>query len=163
MIRKKEGILLVFVFAVLFSCSFSSAIIYAGNPPFNLSQRSFGPEQTLEGYFNISLENQPSNIKVSGQITSQAKEMNLLDYLSKANANYVCNPSDCEITFTASNPQSTKTLNLVQGSEVYYGFYIPSGSQVQIQDLAFTMFGSSSAQAVCYETPFKFDLLNDRI
>jgi len=161
MIRKKEGILLVFIVFAALICSFSSAIIRPGVPSFNLSQRSFGPGQKLEGYFNISLENQLSNIKVSGQVASLQKEMDLLDYLEETNAVFTCDPSDCEIDFTASNPQATKTLNLVQGSEVYYGFYIPSGNQVQIEDLSFVMFGSSGAQAVCYETPFKFDLLGD--
>ncbi len=163
--KKKKGILIlsgVFLLLLVFICfsNFSSAIVKPGVPFFNLSQKSFGPGQVLEGYFNLSLENQPSNIEVNGQVAGVEKKMDLLDYLNEVNAVFTCQPADCEIDFIASNPGSTKTMTLVEGSEVYYGFLV-FGSQVQIQNLSFSMLGSSGAQPVCYETPFKFDLLDD--
>ena len=151
----------ILVFTFLLS-TFSSASVIKGQPFFSLSQQSFGPRQTIEGTLNFSLTNEPGNTKVRATVNpgNIITEMDLLEFLQEANANFDCVPSDCQVIYSASNPQATKTVNLNENEEVYYGL-VASGNNVQIQNLTFKMFGTGNTESVCYETPFKFDLLAD--
>ncbi|UZE93980.1 MAG: PKD domain-containing protein [Candidatus Pacearchaeota archaeon] len=157
---KKEGVILVLVFFIL-CCSFSSASVIPGNPFFNLSQGSFGPGQVLEGYFNFSLENEPGNIMVSGQVAAEMKEMNLLDFLQEGEVDFNCDPSDCDVTYQASIPSQTKTVVLSE-EEKYFGL-VAFGTNPQILNLSFYLTGQSTANPICGESPLKIDLLDDGI
>ncbi|MEM4215289.1 MAG: PKD domain-containing protein [Candidatus Pacearchaeota archaeon] len=152
------------LFILLFSFSFSSATVTPGTPFFNLSQTSFGPGQVIEGFLNFSLTDHPGNTIVRATINPGAvtKETTLLNFLKNATVTFNCNPTDCNITYNATNAGTTKTISLSQETEAYYSL-VAFGSNVQVQNLSFTMQGSSNAQPVCYETPFKVDLLDDGI
>lgn len=157
-----SAIILASLFIFFLSINFARASVTAGNPFFNLSQSGFGPGQTIEGTLNFSLLNEPGStlLRATMNCGNVVKNMSLLDFLKKANAQITCNPQDCNVTYTASASSLNKTMNLGPGAEAYYGI-VAFGGNVQVQNLSFAMNGSSSAQPVCYETPFKFDLLND--
>lgn len=141
----------------------ANAAIYGGSPSFfNLSQTGYGPGQIIEGSLNFSLLNEPGNTLLRASIAPSniMKNMTLLEFLKKANAQFNCTPTDCNVTYTASSPATTKVMSLTPGSEAYYGL-VAFGGNVQVQNLSFEMEGSSTAPSVCYETPFKFDLLAD--
>lgn len=156
-------IVVVLIALIIFMITFGNAAIYGGAPSFfNLSQAGYGPGQLLEGSLNFSLLNEPGNTLLRATVMpgNIMKNMTLVEFLRKANAQFNCTPADCNVTYTASAPATTKTMNLAPGGEAYYGI-VAFGSNVQVQNLSFEMEGSSTAQSVCYETPFKFDLLND--
>lgn len=157
-----SAIILASLFIFLINSNYAQASVAAGNPFFNLSQSGFGPGQTIEGTLNFSLLNEPGStlLRATMNCGNVVKNMSLIDFLKKANAQMTCNPADCNITYTASAASLNKTMILSQGSEAYYGI-VAFGSNVQVQNLSFAMEGVSSAPAVCYETPFKFDLLAD--
>lgn len=166
-LSRKQSIAILTLFIALFIIGFYlvNATISTGSPFFNLSQTSFGPGQVIEGTLNFSLNNEPGNTLVKATIKDAiTKNMSLLDFLKAANAQFVCEPTDCNITYTV-NPTSSapiKNLNFVeQGNEAYVAV-VASGNNVQIKNFSFSMNGSSSdGSSSCYETPFKLDLLAD--
>mgnify|MGYP000255012309 CR=1 FL=1 len=160
--KKKSLVLILVGLITIVSISIGYAAIIPGSPFFNLSQQSFGPGQVIEGMLNFSLLNEPGNTVLRARMScgEVTKNMTILEFLRKANAQFNCEPKDCNVTYTASLPAPTKIMKLVAESEAYYGL-VAFGSNVQIQNISFEMESSSKATPVCYETPLKFDLLND--
>ncbi len=146
---------------LLLSINFASASITKGSPFFNLSQSGFGQGQVLEGSLNFSLLNEPGSAIVKATITPGNTVFNatLLNFLKKANAQFTCVPSDCNVTYTATSPAPSKTVPLGVGDK-YFGL-AAQGTNPQIMALSFLVTGQSSGQDVCGESPLKLDLLDD--
>ncbi|MCX8194333.1 MAG: PKD domain-containing protein, partial [Candidatus Pacearchaeota archaeon] len=113
----------------------------------------------LEGFLNFSLREYQSNAVVSGQVAGLTKEMSLLEFLKKANANFSCNPADCNATYLVSTPSSIKTAVLGVESK-YYGM-VARGTNPLIMNMSFTVAGQSNALPECGKSPLKLDLLDD--
>jgi|GEM_PF-2381268 len=161
----KVAMVVIVVIVAIALIALGNAAVYGGNPFFNLSQTGYGPGQLLEGTLNFSLSNEPGNTLVRASIMpgNIMKNMTVLAFLRKANAQFNCTPADCNATYSASSPAMTKTMSLTPGSEAYYGL-VASGENVQLMNLSFSVEGSpGNTEAVCYETPLKIDLLNDNV
>ena len=162
--EKKKRIFLAVLIAIVLLCSIVSivgATIKRGIPFFELTQKSFGPSQTLEGTLNFSLAEQKADIVVSGAVAGSENEMKLLDFLNEANANFDCEPSDCSVIYEASNPEKQKTTTFE--GEKYFGLQIEGLSNINIKNLSFSLDGSSQQGMTCGESPLKLDILDDGI
>lgn len=159
--------LITLFLASILSINLSSATVSRGDPFFNLSQSGFAEGSVLDGIVNFSLNNHPADSKMIATITygtkSIVKEMLLVDFLRNASATFDCS-QDCLVNYSAipGTSSPTKTLNLNNGAVRYFGL-VATGTSVQIQNLTFTLSGSGNTESVCYETPFKMDVLDDGV
>ncbi|MCL6579314.1 MAG: PKD domain-containing protein [Candidatus Bathyarchaeota archaeon] len=96
---------------------------------------------------------------MSGQVAGVTKEMSLLEFLKKANANFSCSPSDCNTTFLVSTPSSTKEAILGVENK-YYGM-VARNMNPLIMNMSFSVAGQSNALPECGKSPLKLDLLDD--
>ncbi len=150
----------ILIILICFSSDVNAAII-KGNPFFNLTQTSYGPNQVLEGFLNFSLKNEQGSTKVSASVMQTKKEMLLLDFLKKANVNFNCNPSDCKTSYDVSSPATEKSTFCDSGSEKYFALVISGRKNIEIKNLSFWLDGLSYEDMTCGETPLKLDLLDD--
>ncbi len=161
----KLNYLICFILVFTLSLSLTGATMQQGNPDFNLTQFSYSPNQTMNGFVNFSLKNELSNTIIKATINSGSqdpitKQLSILEFLTDSRAVFDCS-QNCSRDYTYSNGQLTKNLNLEKDSEKYVGFVI-HGTNIQIKNLSFLISGSgSNTESVCYETPFKLDLLDD--
>jgi len=166
--KKKRKIspvlLLVFTLtlSILFSINSAQATIKFNN--LSLPSTNLGPGQAIDAQVNLNLTDQLSNAKVeilvSGADYSQKATMSLLEFLNKLNLPKTCNPADCLTTYSASNPETSKTKILDAGQEVLLGTIL-NNNNVEIQNFSFVLQGKgSSAEKSCSDSIIKLDILD---
>ena len=80
----------------------------------------YAPNDTLKGWINISLNNEPSDSLFQDSFGNSISLMKLLQLNN--NTNFTCTPGDCNSDYSASNPQTTKTFTLPANGERVFGF-----------------------------------------
>jgi hypothetical protein len=119
--------LMVLVFLIAFS-SFASASFEIGNLSHSI-QSSYGPGETLKGWVNMSFSNEFSN--------------SLFE--------------DCEIDYSASNPETTKSFSLDSGEEKIFGFKI-IGPSIEINSINFDLESTAQESKI---NQIKIDFFNN--
>lgn len=163
---RKIILLINFILVLALLTAFSRASMQQGHPSFNLSQTSYGPNQTIEGFVNISLTNEPSDTKIKSVLNPSSqnpvtKEMSILQFLQNSSAIFGCS-QDCLPKYIQGIPLNSKILEFLNSEkeEKYLGV-VAEGNSPQIKNFSFKLMGSSSGQEVCGNSPLKLDILDD--
>ncbi len=163
---KKRGVVLFFLFSVIFIFSFISASFAVGELTHSIDL-TYGPEATLRGWINMSFENEPSNSTFNasfensdGDIISSTTATLKTLLNADSNFNYDCDllrnaEGECVSNYDASDPATTKTIILDVGESVIWGFQI-SGNVIN----GFSLDIDSDA-GISNVSQFSVDILND--
>src|SRR3989344_1510592 len=108
---------LLALFVVLF-VNLASADFAVGNKSHSIETR-YGASETIKGWINISLINEPTN-----SLFQDAKggSITLIDLLKK-NSSYVysCSPTNCSTGYASASGEVSKTFNLSRGQSKTLG------------------------------------------
>ncbi len=152
----KRGILFLF-FLFFFSIN-SLASVYAAIEIGNVShsiEKQYSPKGVIKGWINISLDNEPIDSLFE---TGSGDKISLISLLGKSpNAEYSCNPSNCEQDYSAANGEQEKTFNLNAKESAMVGFRF-RGNVFNINSVKFNIY--SNSQASCYNQ-LKIDFFDD--
>lgn len=143
---KKEVVGLILVLLVMPLVSSSHNL---GNSSDGI-RGAYGLGEKADGWLNMSFSNEFINLNLSTNFGSRSRVIDLL-------GDYTCNPPDCLTSYTASNPQDTKTFPLSNGDKRLVAITL-SGNINSINSLSFSVTASSSPSCV---NPLKVDILND--
>lgn len=142
----KRGLSLVVLIALI-SLVIASADFDLGDPEADF-QLTYGPNETLVGWLNISFEGTDADIGITD---SEDNVITLLDLL-RTDANedfeYNCSTASCEPEYSQTG-LSSETLNfdLDAGDSVIVGFSLKGGSIEQIANAGFML--TSDASSSC--------------
>ena len=134
-------IFLVFV-SFLFFVNLISASFSVGNLSHSIETR-YGPGANIQGWINISAENQGSNSLIKDSLGKSIKLKKLLDLNS---ADYNCFPKDCSHDYFGENPETAKIFNLMIGTSQIFGLKL-QGDISTINSIDFKI--SSDDKASC--------------
>jgi hypothetical protein len=147
---------IVFFVSVILLINLISASAVIGNVADGLVN-SYGPGDTIVGWINLSLSNEPANSILTN---SFGQKISLTDLFAKSvNSGYVytCNPLACTSDYIASNRENSKTLNIVGDNSALVAFNL-TGNVGAISVLQFTL---RSNNAETQKFPLALDVLND--
>lgn len=158
--KEKRGLILavlIFMFIIILNISLASASFTKGNITMQL-QATYSPNETLKGWINISLNNEPFNSQVK-VFDSNISLKSLLDKNNLvARVNYNCTIYDCNMHYkTIDAGSTTKTLALTSGQTALIGLKI-NEAITGVTDFRIN-FSSDSADA-CFPQ-VKIDVLED--
>lgn len=149
---KQKNLFLIFIF--IFLISFTSADFSVSNYSI---KTSYGPGQNVLGWINISFDEESADSIFED---SNSNKISLLEMLSQ-NPDYIftCNPENCDIDYTANNPEKSKTFSLPKEDSKLIGIKL-FGNITEITSLNFNI--ESNAPASC-DNQIHVDLFNDKI
>ncbi len=159
-VRKEIIVMLLALVAIVSLAVFISATIEIADPFIDIVE-IYGPGQAISGIATFSLDDEPGDTIVKGQIGSNSVSMLLQEFLDENEASYSCEPSGCSQIFILSNPTNSKDISFSDNEGMTA--IRASGNEVNIQSLEFFIEGTSSGAMVCGETPLRLDLLDDEI
>ncbi len=119
-------------------------------------KQEYAPENNLEGWVNISFDNEKTDNLIKGSSEFNG-EIKLIDFLNENNADYSCNPNDCEANYELSNGDYSKSFSLNYGEEKIYGFKI-TGSLEFIESLSFNINVNNPLNCL---NPLEINILDD--
>lgn len=143
--------LAIFVLFSLLMVDLASAAFVVGNYSI---EKNYALGDGLKGKLNISFQNEPADSLISSNFVGS---MTLAEFLNENEADYECEPSDCEKEYALSSEASTKTLTIESGQSKLVGFKL-QGKIKGINSLKFDI--ESSAKSSCI-VPLKIDILDD--
>ena len=133
-----------------------SAVFEIGNLSHSI-EKSYAPSEYIRGWINFSLNNELSTSKFK---TDFGDSISLIDFLELNDANYVCNPLDCETNYRADGAGGNqKVFDLNNGDSEILGFKI-SGN---FEDISGFSLDISSSAAGSTKPPLYIDILDDGI
>lgn len=117
--RGKNYFLILGIILVL---SMISASFEIGKPDYSINSW-YGQGQNIQGWINLSLDNEKTDILFTD---SNSNSMRLIDLLKlNSGLDYTCDLVDCSSKYVSSNGQSSKKINVqTSDNEIYYGFKI---------------------------------------
>lgn len=120
-------------------------------------QKSYGPNQTIVGWVNISFENEQTNSSIED---SFGNKINLLDLIkNSSDYKYKCNVQNCKADYSASNEQTAKTFSIGTGEKKILGFKL-AGNVNSINSINFSI--ASNAGVSC-ANQLEIDVFSDEI
>jgi hypothetical protein len=145
---KKFFIIFVLMVSAL---AMTHAEIYVVNH--SVSNTYFGGEN-LSGWINFTFNNIPLNTNFTD---TEGNSVSLADFLNKTAINYTCSTQGCLPDLNGSNPETTKVLNLINGTPVILGFKF-MGSLDSINEVHFNV---TSDAGISDTNQLKIDVLSD--
>ena len=153
---KINWVFFVYVFLVVFLLGIVSASFQKGDPDYSLETR-YGPSDYLQGWINISLDNEPANSLFK---TGSEEGITLIQLLDLNSASYECNPLDCGTNYNLDSPELEKTFTLDKDNSTIVGLLVTGGI---VNDLTgFSMDISSNIGESIYPQLY-INLLNNEI
>jgi len=123
----------------------------------NSIQKIYIQEENVKGWLNVSFSNEPIDSLLE---SNRQESISLIDLLSlNDNFDYACNPITCGTSYSASNGETEKTMDLNKGQSKIIGFKF-SGMVQTINSIKFTV--ESNAPKSC-QNQLKIDILNDEV
>jgi len=158
--KKKVGVL-AFIFAIILSLNFISASVAVGNPSHEIDLL-YGPGDAITGWVNISLNNEPTGSILK---SSFGESISLIDLIRKvySNSGFVknCDTVECVSGYNASNPATSKTINLNENESVLIGFNISGNAANLLTTISDFTFNLTSNNPETEKLPLAIDILND--
>ncbi|MBS3086481.1 PKD domain-containing protein [Candidatus Pacearchaeota archaeon] len=144
---------LLALFVVLF-VNLVSADFAVGNKSHSIETR-YGQSETVKGWVNISLINEPINSLFQD---SRNNSITLIDLLKK-NSSYVysCSPTNCSTGYASASGEVSKTFNLSIGQSKTLGLRF-TGDVTQVNSINFNL--NSDALESC-ENQITIDILSN--
>jgi len=147
-----------FVFALVFCVllNFVNASFEVGNVS-HLIDNQYGSGSFVKGWVNISFSDEPANFLVA---SSNGNSLSLIDLINtNPDFNYSCNVENCEADYSATKPETAKTLVINSGQSKFLGFQF-TGQIASIDLINFTFL--SNAPPGCSDQ-IELDFLNDGV
>lgn len=140
-----------FLFPSMISADFAK-----GNQSHSI-QIKYAPNEILQGWINISIDNEPVNSLLK---TNFGGSIKIVDFLKLNSANYKCSTSDCGDDYLASGSgENIKTFTLNAGEKKVFGFKL-AGDIDKINTINFDI---ESNAASSFVNQLEVDFLNDGI
>lgn len=111
-IKTTLGVLIVIICLSLVSASFS-----LGEPKYQID-KSYAPGDNLRGWINVKLSAEPDGL-ITDNKGGSASLLSLLK--NSSSISYTCSPANCMKDYSASNPQTSKTINAVEEQIILVG------------------------------------------
>jgi len=153
----KELLVIGLFFALLVIASVNLVIAdYELGEPIGEVEEDYGLGDLLQGWLNISFENEP----VDSVITAFSSETSIINFLENANAEYNCSPADCESGYEISSGETEKSFSINYGESYSVGIRFQGTlSEEPIKDISFQV--STDAGASCTQ-PLLIDFYEDK-
>lgn len=152
----KRGIIILIL--IVFSISLVSAIFTQGTLSHSIEE-SYGPEQTIKGWINISLENELANSILESSLGGSISLIDLIKKISNSGFVYNCDPLTCTSNYVTNNEETSKTFDLDEGDSVLFGFEIIKDKPVT--DVSIFSFKLQSNNPETEKSPLSLDILNN--
>ncbi len=145
------GLVIFLIFGVL-------ATSFLGNPEEAIKEK-YSKGEKIQGWINLSLDDEPANSVFSDSFGNSINLINLLETSANSKINYVCEPNNCRSFYTKTNPGASKQITLNAGEEKLIGFVL-SDNIDEIANFSLTI---TSDAVKSNENQLKIDLFNDGI
>lgn len=143
---------------------FAEANVTNGANAFNLTKKTYGIGDSIEGYINISLSAQSADSNLRLIINNKEQNISLLDFLVKsglrAGNNFLCNPKSCEQTYQTIS-ESSKSKRIKGGRTIVGAMITGNSIEFKTNVLEFDVSGENSTPS-CGVSPLRIDLLADK-
>ncbi len=146
--KKISIIILAVLFVSLITASFDK-----GSPLWNI-KKNYIPEENIEAWINISLNDEPINSKINDNLGNEIK---ILELIKLNNIGYSCEPQDCSDTYAISNIEDAKNFELNSGFDKIIGLKLEN-SVNEISKIEFEV--NSNAAESCLNQ-IKIDILDN--
>lgn len=143
--------ILTLLLVIILSCSFALATVDIGNYSVN---EKYSESSFLKGWIELNFTDEPLGGILTDSLGNSVLLKNALDL---SGFSYTCPTDNCEETFVVSNPESSKTFDLIAGQEKIIGFKL-TGTITDIMSISLNI---TSDAAVSSTNQLKIDLLND--
>ncbi len=151
----KKRVIFGGLLSMIFLISFVNASFNIGNISHEIIT-SYGSEELIRGWFNISLENEPAN----SQLTAFDYNISIFDFLEQNNADFSCIPENCEKGYSViDSGESSKSIVKMNPFEWLLGVKL-HGQVSGINNFKFDFL--TTAQESCL-IPLKIDIGDDEI
>ncbi|MBR9702323.1 PKD domain-containing protein [Candidatus Pacearchaeota archaeon] len=152
----KRGIVICLISLVLMF-TFVSADFDVGDPSHLLTQSAYSPGSLIEGWINISLNNESADSLFED---SNSNSISLVDLLEEnSEFDYSCSTTDCTEDYSATKGELSKSYSVDIGGSKITGFKF-EGDITDIVSISFKV--ESDAATSCYNQ-LRIDFLNDGI
>lgn len=148
-----KRVVIIALLAVMLVSSCSASFL-TGNQTASIKS-SFASGESLSGWINISIQNEPSDSLISSNFPGSIK---LIDFLENNSAVYACNPLDCMDNYIASNSETSKSFSLQYNQEKIISFRF-NGKVSSVDDLSFNVSVQNAPSCI---SPLEIDILNDK-
>jgi hypothetical protein len=152
---------LSFIIAFVIMISFASATINVGNSSDSL-ETIYGSNSTIKGWINVSLVDHSSESLISSIFGGSIKLIDLIkEKESNSGFSYTCTTNECEMGYSANNPEQTKQFFISAKQEDKVGLKL-TGDLSNINNVNLTIL--SDAPLSCFnqlEIDFFDDGIND--
>src|SRR3989344_8135886 len=118
-------------------------------------QGSYNKGENLKGWINISFSDEPAISLFSDELGNSIKLIELLK--TDLRHNYACTPSNCESSYSATTPGTSKQIILNAGEEKLIGFVFDQNID-SITDFSLNIISNVDKSK---DNPLKIDLFND--
>jgi len=151
--KKREGVILIYLIGLIFLSSIICADIEVGNLSDSV-QLIYGSSEILKGWINISIQGESSDTRLSDYFDDDLyNETEIIDILRGnvedgylGSADYSCSTKNCSAEYYATNGEEEKTFSLAQGEKKIIGVKV-TGGKVTINNVSFNL--ESSAETSC--------------
>jgi PKD repeat protein len=155
MVNKTAKKIVFFVSFMLF-INLISASAAVGNATDGLVD-AYGPGETIIGWINLSLANEPTNSIFSNLSDEKITLIALLKKASNSGLTYTCNPASCDSDYSINNKESSKRLDINAGGYKLIAFNL-TGTVGVIYSFKFNL---ASNNLETQKFPLAVDILND--
>ena len=162
---KKFIVFGLIIFFSLFSISLVNAF-FGLESNFDLNKEIYAPSEKITGTMDFELINQESDDYITAEVNGKQHSRNIYELLEDSNANFTCNPEECEDSYSTS-ASSVHEITLLGNAENYIGFKIaePVSGITSIVEpgLIFNLMPAETFQNYCGEIPVEIDILDDGV
>lgn len=149
----KEFILLILILEI----GFISAEFSIGEPSHYVFT-SYNNGNYLDGWINISFNQEPTNSLLNNSLGGGINLLNLLNKISNTNFKYNCTPKSCIGTYSATNGETEKVFQLDNGDSAIFGFNLTGERFTGISNFEFDLISNNPETGI---VPISIDILND--
>jgi PKD repeat protein len=158
-----KGKIICLIFVILFAINFVVAdFTLGGGGESNASyevQKIYGPGKPLQGWINISFEDEPAD----SQLSAFSSNKSLLSFLQANGVTYSCFPADCQERYSTTGSDDTShTFAIGERESIILGLKIEE-SEKEITDVIDLSFDISTNAGKSCSYPIEVDVLNDGI
>ena len=150
----KKFIFVIFIAIILIAGVFASYVL--GNPKDSI-QEKYSKGANIQGWINISFQNEYANSIFSDSFGNSIGLFDLLETSANSKINYTCSPSNCQSFYTKTAPATQKQITLNTGEEKIIGFVLNDDMDL-ITNFSLTI---TSNAVKSNENQLKINLFND--
>jgi len=150
----KKFIFIIFIAIILMTGVFASYVL--GNPKETIREK-YSRGANIEGWINLSFQNEPANSVFSDSFGNSIMLLDLLKTFANSKINYTCIPDNCQSSYTETAPAIQKQITFSAGEEKIIGFVLNDNID-SITNFKLTI---TSNAVKSNENQLKINLFND--